>query len=136
MLTNAHGTPVFKGNTGDPRTLLPQVEKVRERFGLKRFILVGDRGMITQRQVDALRDIEGVDWIAALRGDAIHRLVDDAALQMDLFDKRNLFELSHSGTGSTPRRQTPAPARSHDPGVGEGAGHGGAQTPLRGQRHQ
>ncbi len=86
---------VFKGNTGDPKTLLPQVEKVRERFGIKRFVLVGDRGMITQKQVDALRDTEGVDWIAALRPEAIRKLLDSGLLQMDLFDERNLFELTH-----------------------------------------
>ena len=86
---------VFKGNTGDPKTLLPQVDKVRERFGIERFVLVGDRGMITQKQVDALRHIEGVDWIAALRPEAIRKLLDSGALQMDLFDERNLFELTH-----------------------------------------
>jgi transposase len=99
VLTNAEGVPlsvsVFRGNTADPKTLLPQVDKVRERFGIERFVRVGDRGMITQRQVDALQAIEGIDWIAALRPNAIHRLVDDGAVQMDLFDERNLFELTH-----------------------------------------
>ncbi len=65
LLTNAQGIPVsvsvFEGNTGDPKTLLPQLTKIRDQFGLERFVLVGDRGMITQKQVDALRDIEGVD---------------------------------------------------------------------------
>ncbi len=86
---------MFEGNTGDPKTLLPQLTKVREQFGLERFVLVGDRGMITQKQVDVLRDIEGVDWIAALRPEAINKLLDSGALQMDLFDERNLFELTH-----------------------------------------
>jgi transposase len=99
LLTNAQGIPVavsvFEGNTGDPKTLLPQLSKVREQFGLQRFVLVGDRGMITQKQVDVLRDIEGVDWIAALRPEAINKLLDSGALQMDLFDERNLFELTH-----------------------------------------
>jgi transposase len=99
LLTNPHGIPValsvFKGNTGDPKTLLPQLTKVREQFGLQRFVLVGDRGMITQKQVDVLHDIEGVDWIAALRPEAIDKLLNSGALQMDLFDERNLFELTH-----------------------------------------
>ncbi len=99
LLTNPQGIPVavsvFEGNTGDPKTLLPQLTKVRDQFGLERFVLVGDRGMITQKQVDVLRDIEGVDWIAALRPEAINKLLDSGALQMDLFDERNLFELTH-----------------------------------------
>ena len=99
LLTNARGLPVavsvFEGNTGDPKTLLPQLTKVRNQFGLERFVLVGDRGMITQKQVDVLRGIDGVDWIAALRPEAINKLLDSGALQMDLFDQRNLFELTH-----------------------------------------
>ena len=99
LLTNPRGIPVavsvFKGNTGDPTTLLPQLTKVRDQFGLERFVLVGDRGMITQKQVDVLRDIDGVEWIAALRPEAIDKLLDSGALQMGLFDQRNLFELTH-----------------------------------------
>ncbi len=99
VLTNSHGLPVavsvFEGNTGDPTTLVSQLSKVRDQFGLARFVLVGDRGMITQKQVDVLRDIDGVDWIAALRPGAINTLLDSGALQMDLFDERNLFELTH-----------------------------------------
>ena len=99
LLTNPRGIPVsvsvFKGNTGDPKTLLPELAKVRDQFALERFVLVGDRGMITQKQVDALRDIDGVDWIAALRPEAIDKLLDSGALQMALFDERNLFELTH-----------------------------------------
>ena len=99
LLTNVAGVPVavsvFKGNTGDPKTLLPQVSKLREDFNLERFVLVGDRGMITQKQIDALHDIKGVDWIGALRPEAIKALVGSGAVQMDLFDERNLFELTH-----------------------------------------
>ena len=99
LLTNARGIPVsvsvFEGNTGDPKTLLPQVTKLRKDFGIERFVLVGDRGMITQKQVDALREIDGIDWIAALRPEAIKKLVEGGAIQMELFDERNLFELTH-----------------------------------------
>ena len=99
LLTNEQGIPVavsvFKGNTGDPQTLLPQVEKMREQFGIKNFVLVGDRGMITQKQVDELRKIEDVDWLTALRPGAIRKLVDGGWIQMGLFDERNLFELEH-----------------------------------------
>jgi transposase len=74
---------------------MPQVDKMREEFGIKQFVLVGDRGMITQKQVDALRDIEGCGWISALRPGAINKLVTNGSIQMGLFDERNLFELTH-----------------------------------------
>jgi len=99
VLTNRAGTPVavsvFEGNTNDSKTLLPAVNRVREQFAIERFVLVGDRGMIAQKQVDVLREIEGVEWIAALRPKAIDKLVDGGAIQIGLFDERNLFELTH-----------------------------------------
>jgi transposase len=99
LLTNTRGIPVavsvFKGNTGDPKTLLPQVDTVRNDFGIERFVLVGDRGMIAQKQVDALRELDGIGWIAALRPEAIRKLLDGGALQLGLFDERDLFELTH-----------------------------------------
>ncbi len=99
LLTNRRGIPVsvsvFEGNTGDPKTLLRQVDKVRRDFGIEQFVLVGDRGMITQKQVNALREIEGIDWIAALRPEAIKKLVNHGAVQLGRFDERNLFELTH-----------------------------------------
>jgi hypothetical protein len=88
---------VYDGNTGDPTTLLEQVTKVRDAFGIKNLVLVGDRGMITQKQIDSLKDIEGVDWISALKTGGIRELLRSGALQMGLFDERNLFELTHPG---------------------------------------
>ena len=99
LLTNRKGIPVavsvFQGNTGDPKTLMPQVEKMRDAFGIEQFVMVGDRGMLTQKQVDALNDIHGVDWIGALRPEAIKKLATNGAIQMGLFDERNLFEVKH-----------------------------------------
>jgi len=99
LLANAQGIPVavsvFAGNTGDPKTLLPQVEKMRASFGIGKFVLVGDRGMITQKQIDALRKLEDVDWLTAMRPGAIRQLVEDGSIQMELFDERSLFELEH-----------------------------------------
>jgi len=99
LLTNPQGIPVsvsvFKGNTSDPKTLIPQVQKVQKDFGLDRITMVGDRGMITQTQINVLREIEGIDWITALRSEAIGKLVNAGAIQMGLFDERNLFELTH-----------------------------------------
>ena len=97
VLTDARGCPVavavFKGNTGDPKTLLPQVARVREDFGIARLVLVGDRGMISDIQITALKARAGVDWITALKTGAIRALVAGGHLQLGLFDERNLFEL-------------------------------------------
>jgi len=99
LLTNKLGIPisvsVFSGNTGDSKTLLPQAKKVKNDFGIERFVLVGDRGMITQSQINKLRNIDGVDWIAALRPEAIKKLVEAGPIQMGLFDERNLYEVTH-----------------------------------------
>jgi transposase len=102
LLTDDRGRPVavsvFKGNTGDPTTLMPQVRKVKEDFGIKTMVMVGDRGMITQKQIGELKgDKEnvGIGWITALRTENIKELVEGESIQMDLFDERNLFELTH-----------------------------------------
>ena len=59
---------VFEGNTGNPKTVAAQVAKLRERFHLERIILVGDRGMLTQKRIEQdLRPHEGLEWITALR---------------------------------------------------------------------
>jgi len=86
---------MFKGNTGDPTTLLPQVEKLQKTFAIEQLILVGDRGMISQKQITELKQREGIDWITALRTGAIRKLVDGGHIQFGLFDERNLFEVTH-----------------------------------------
>lgn len=99
LLTDARGCPVavsvFKGNTGDPPTLLPEVQRVRERFGIEHFVVVGDRGMISQTQITALQALDGVDWLTALKTGAMRALVAEGHVQLGLFDERNLFEFSH-----------------------------------------
>lgn len=99
LLCDARGCPVsvsvFEGNTGDPKTLLPQVEKLKQDFGLASLIMVGDRGMISNVQIDAMRKMDGIDWITALKNGAIAKLADGGALQLDLFDERNLISLTH-----------------------------------------
>jgi transposase len=100
LVADGEGRPVavsiLRGNVGDPKTVMPQVEKVTQRFGIGEFVLVGDRGMVTQRQIDALRrDHPGVQWITALRSEGVRKLVESGRLQMGLLDERNLFELEH-----------------------------------------
>ena len=98
LLCNRHGTPVavevFDGNTADPMTLGAQIKKLRGRFGIQRLILVGDRGMITQARIDQeLRDVEGLDWISALRSSQIAELSGAGLIQPSLFDEKNLAEI-------------------------------------------
>ena len=99
LLTDRRGCPVavsvYEGNTGDAKTLMPQVEKLKNDFGLERVVLVGDRGMIGQAAVNDLRNIAGLEWITALKSSQIRALVEGGALQLGLFDQRNLFELTH-----------------------------------------
>jgi hypothetical protein len=99
LLTDARGCPVgvsvFEGNTGDPKALLPQVEKVRAVFGIDKLVMVGDRGMISHVQIDAMRGLDGVQWITALKNGAIRKLADGGTLQLDLFDERNLIAFTH-----------------------------------------
>jgi transposase len=86
---------VFSGNTADPTTFTAQVNKIRRRFGIRRVVLVGDRGMITSKRIDEdLREIEGLDWITALRNDSIKKLVDKQTVQLSLFDERDLAEVT------------------------------------------
>lgn len=100
LLTDGRGCPiavsVFEGNTTDGKTLMPQVDMMQQRFKIKTLTLVGDRGMITQKHIDEqLRDRAGVDWVTALKKTSIQKLVKAGAVQLDLFDENNLFELMH-----------------------------------------
>ncbi len=98
VLCDRDGRPlavdVYPGNTGDPATLPEQVEKLRQRFGLARVVLVGDRGLLTQTQIEHLQQHPGLGWISALRSAAIRQLVDDGHLQPSLFDERQLAEIT------------------------------------------
>jgi transposase len=98
LLCSADGCPVaievFAGNTADSKTLAAQIQKVRERFGVSRVVFVGDRGMITSRRIDEqFRDVEGLDWITALRADSIKLLASQGVIQPSLFDERDLAEV-------------------------------------------
>jgi transposase len=88
------GVSVFDGNTNDAKTFIPQVKKVRKDFGIKNLVIAGDRGMISQKAIDDIQDIEGLDWITALKSGQIRALLEGGRLQLGLFDERNLFELS------------------------------------------
>lgn len=99
LLCTREGLPiaveVFDGNTADPSTLSAQIEKVKDRFGINRLVLVGDRGMITSARIrDELRPAN-LDWISCLRASAVQALAaEDGPLQLSLFDDRDLAEIS------------------------------------------
>jgi len=98
LLCDKPGRPlsveVFSGELHDDKTLPAQVEKLKQRFGLKTVIVVADRGMVTKANIEALADAEGVGWITALKAPQIKRLVKDGHLQLSLFDEANLAEIS------------------------------------------
>ena len=98
LLTDARGCPVavsvYEGNVTDSKTLMPEVKRLRENFGIEQFVLVGDRGMISSKAIAELRETEGVGWITALKSVSIKALVEQGQLQLDLFDEVNLVELS------------------------------------------
>ena len=100
LLTDSRGVPVaisvFEGNTSDARTFMPQVTQLRERFGIDEMVLVGDRGMIAQTHIDALKAEAGLQWITALKSGTLRTLASEGALQLGLFDERNLFEFAHA----------------------------------------
>jgi len=98
LLCATDGCPVaievFAGSTADPATLTSQVTKLRRRFGLDHVVLVGDRGMITQARITEDLKAAGLDWITALRAPAIKALRDAGALQMSLFDERDMAAIT------------------------------------------
>src|SRR5947207_13344733 len=106
LLTDPAGRPVavrvLPGNTGDPAAFTQIVQVVRDKFGLAKMVMVGDRGMITSARIQALNQLEGgtqrpdpYGWITALRSPAIRTLMaDDGPLQMSLFDQQDLAEIT------------------------------------------
>jgi hypothetical protein len=100
LLTDPAGRPVairvVPGNTADPAAFITIVEVVREKFGCKQMVMVGDRGMITAARIDALRELGGMGWLTALRAPAIAALAAaDGPLQLSLFDTQDLAEITH-----------------------------------------
>jgi transposase len=97
LLTDARGCPVamsvYEGNVTDSKTLMPQIRRLREDFGIEQLVMVGDRGMISSKAIEELRETEGIAWITALKSASIRVLIEQGQLQLGLFDDRNLIEL-------------------------------------------
>jgi Transposase DDE domain len=100
LLTDPRGRPVavrvLEGNTADPAAFTEIAAAVKDTFGLKRMVMVGDRGMITSARIEALKELDGkYGWITALRAPAIRKLMeDDGPLQLSLFDEQGLAEIA------------------------------------------
>ena len=98
LLTDGRGCPVavsvHEGNVADSQTLLPEVKRLRQDFGIAQLALVGDRGMISSKAIAELRESDGIAWITALKSASIRVLLEQGHLQLGLFDERNLVELS------------------------------------------
>ena len=106
LLTDPEGRPaavrVFPGNTGDPASFTEIVQVVRDKFGLEKMVMVGDRGMITSARIQALNQADDgtgrgdpYGWVTALRAPAIRKLMADGGpLQLSLFDQQNLAEIT------------------------------------------
>ena len=98
LLTSPEGIPVaievFKGNTGDPATVAAQVTRVKDRFGITKVVLVGDRGMLTAARLREDVAPAGLDWITALRAPQVKKLVRGGDLQLTLFDTQDLAEIT------------------------------------------
>ncbi len=99
LLCTADGCPiaveVFEGSTSDPKTVAAQVDKIRNRFGLQRVVLVGDRGMLTGARIrEDLQGIDGLRWITTLRAPTIRKLIKAGELAQTMFDERDLAEIS------------------------------------------
>jgi len=99
LLTDHRGCPVavsvHEGNTADSATLMPAINRLRHDFGIDTLVIAGDRGMISQKAIDELRETDGIGWITALRSASIKSLMAQGHLQLGLFDERNLFEFTH-----------------------------------------
>ncbi len=99
LLCSDEGVPVaievVEGNVGDPATIPAQVAKLKERFGLERVVVVGDRGMVTEARIREDISTVGYDWVSALRHGAIRPMVEAKIITPSLFDERGIAEIAH-----------------------------------------
>ncbi len=99
LLCNHDGCPVgveiFEDDTYDPEELSTQIDKIRDRFGISRVVLVSGRGMLTKTRIRDEIEPAGLDWISALRKKDKRDLVISGAVKLSLFDETNLAEIQN-----------------------------------------
>lgn len=100
LLTNSEGVPVgtevFEGNLLDHQTLFTQIQKVREKYGIKKIVMVGDRGTIIAKRVEEIKKTKDISFITALTATQIQELASDGVIQLSLFDQKDLAEVTCS----------------------------------------
>ncbi|MDR2353399.1 MAG: IS1634 family transposase [Deltaproteobacteria bacterium] len=98
LLTDKEGRPIsiaaYPGNTADSTVFMPTVKKIIDDFGISRVVMVGDRGMISNKDITILRQTDSVDWLTALRSTSIKKLVPVEGFRLGLFDEKNIFEFT------------------------------------------
>jgi hypothetical protein len=98
LICNAQGCPVgvevYAGNTKDETTVIDKVHEIKARYGIEKIIFVGDRGMITQSTIEALKDQEDLQTIGALTHGEMRTLLNDKVITLDLFDERCIHEVT------------------------------------------
>jgi transposase len=98
LLCNAQGCPVgvevFRGNTSDPTTLQSHLTKLQERFKLKGGVLVGDRGMLADKQIQqVLKQSPGWGWIGALKSEQIRVLLEQNVFEVENLHQQQMVEV-------------------------------------------
>jgi transposase len=98
LVCNAQGCPVgvevFAGNTLDAQTVLDKIQELRREYGLAEIVFVGDRGMITQTNADALKSVEKLQTISALTHRQIMELLERKVITAELFDEKKIVEVT------------------------------------------
>jgi hypothetical protein len=72
LAIDVEGRPIccelWPGNTADVKTLVPVIERMRRRFGLRALTVVADRGMVSQATLDAFESSKPpVGYIVGVR---------------------------------------------------------------------
>src|SRR5712692_9162046 len=97
LTCSAEGRPVavevFDGKLHDDKTLPSALERLKQRFRIERVVVCGDRGMVTEANIELLKE-HGFDWITALKAPQVQALVEAGDLQLSLFDETNLAEIA------------------------------------------
>jgi len=102
LITNKNGFPlsiqVFEGNETDHTTVIKQIQKIKQEFGAKNIVFVGDRGMRIRYNLEQMEqyDKEGVSYITGLSTEEIRGLVKEGTIQLNMFSK-DLVEVEEDG---------------------------------------
>lgn len=104
LLCNSCGCPVavevFKGNTKDSTTVMGKIKEIKELYKINDIIFVGDRGMITKSNFEKINEenefgekCNFLKTISALTHSDIRKLCERDAIQISLFDEKNVVEV-------------------------------------------